>query len=390
MKRPLGEVMRVKHGYAFGGGDFSEDPGLPTVVTPGNFRIGGGFQDARAKTFSGEIPSGYVLKPDELIITMTDLSKAADTLGSPALVPGDRVYLHNQRIGLVQITRPDRVDTKYLHYRLRLQDYRHHVVATASGTSVRHTSPGRLESFKTELPPLPTQRAIAEVLGALDDKIAANERVTSSADALVRESFPSLTGDGEERVISDLGDNPRDAARPPFEDGHYVGLEHVPRRSMWLTQTGNVDGLASGKFEFQADDVLFGKLRPYFHKVAVADRRGICSTDILVIRPKRTELKGFVWAALASDGVVRRASAMSEGTRMPRTRWSDLASCSVPWPGGRAAEAFSARVVVLRDRVAAATTESRHLATLRDTLLPHLMSGRLTVRDAEARVEAAL
>ncbi|MGB4891191.1 MAG: restriction endonuclease subunit S [Propionicimonas sp.] len=293
----------------------------------------------------------------------------------------------NQQINSL-VARDGVANSGFLYYMVKLWSPELKLMASGSATPIVNKTV--LSGVQFRIPPLPTQHAIAEVLGALDDKIAANERVTSSADALVRESFPSLTGDGEERVISDLGDNPRDAARPPFEDGHYVGLEHVPRRSMWLTQTGNVDGLASGKFEFQADDVLFGKLRPYFHKVAVADRRGICSTDILVIRPKRTELKGFVWAALASDGVVRRASAMSEGTRMPRTRWSDLASCSVPWPGGRAAEAFSARVVVLRDRVAAATTESRHLATLRDTLLPHLMSGRLTVRDAEARVEAAL
>ncbi|MGB4890156.1 MAG: restriction endonuclease subunit S [Propionicimonas sp.] len=363
---------------------------MPTVVTPGNFRIGGGFQDARAKTFSGEIPSGYVLKPDELIITMTDLSKAADTLGSPALVPGDRVYLHNQRIGLVQITRPDRVDTKYLHYRLRLQDYRHHVVATASGTSVRHTSPGRLESFKTELPPLPTQRAIAEILGALDDKIAANARVGSAADGLVRDMFRQFLGLQEVRAIRDLATSVRTVARPPIEANSYVGLEHVPRRLMWLAEHGESVGLASGKFVFAPDDVLFGKLRPYFHKVVVADRAGVCSTDILVLRPKEMHVRGYIWAALSSDALVQRVSAMVEGTRMPRTNWGDLAASQVPWPGDRAAADFSGRVVALRDRVSAATVESRHLATLRDTLLPHLMSGRLTVRDAEARVEAAL
>ena len=75
---------------------------------------------------------------------------------------------------------------------------------------------------------------------------------------------------------------------------------------------------------------------------------------------------------------------------MPRTNWSALASSEVPWPGLETAEAFSDRVVAIRDRVAAAIAESVALTNLRDTLLPHLMSGRITVREAEKQVEEAL
>ena len=241
-----------------------------------------------------------------------------------------------------------------------------------------------------QLPPLHTQRAIAEVLGALDDKIAANTGIATNADALVRAMFLAFGASEESRPLGDLATNPRVAARPPFEAGHYVGLEHVPRRLMWLTQTGDPEGLASGKFEFARGDVLFGKLRPYFHKVVVADRAGVCSTDILVVRSKMASLRGYVWAAAASDEVVARVSAMSEGTRMPRTNWSALASSEVPWPGLETAEAFSDRVVAIRDRVAAAIAESVALTNLRDTLLPHLMSGRITVREAEKQVEEVL
>lgn len=247
-----------------------------------------------------------------------------------------------------------------------------------------------LAKVSVPLPPLATQRAVARVLGALDDKIAANATVSSTADALVRAMFDEFRASADSIRIDDLATNPRIGARPPFGAGHYVGLEHVPRRLMWLTDTGDTDGLASGKFEFARDDVLFGKLRPYFHKVVVADRAGVCSTDILVLRPRSQALRGFMWAAAASDGVVGRVSAMSEGTRMPRTDWSSLASSEVPWPGRESAEAFSERVVTLRDRVAAGIAESARLANLRDTLLPHLMSGRITVGRAEKAVEEVL
>src|SRR5664279_1327496 len=103
----LGDVIAIKHGFAFPGEHFGDNDSNPILVTPGNFAIGGGFQAAKTKSFDGVVPSDYILEPGSLIVTMTDLSKGGDTLGLPALVPADRVYLHNQRIGLVLVTEPD-------------------------------------------------------------------------------------------------------------------------------------------------------------------------------------------------------------------------------------------------------------------------------------------
>ncbi len=263
-------------------------------------------------------------------------------------------------------------------------------ISASLNTTVQATL--NLSDLKKVRIPMPTQgvrRAIAEVLGALDDKIAANDKLAGAADSLVR-VVHGRTGGADRVVLGDLFSNPRVAAKPPIKADSYVGLEHLPRRLMWLGQSGDADGLLSGKFWFSSDDVLFGKLRPYFHKVVVSDRQGVCSTDILVLRPLRPELRGYCWAAASSDAVVDRVSAMSAGTRMPRTNWSDLAGCEVEWPGETAALELSERVVAIRDRVAAAVAESRYLAELRDTLLPHLMSGRITVRDAEQQVEGVL
>lgn len=140
----MGELIRVKHGFAFKGEYFTDEPTPDIVVTPGNFAIGGGFQDGKLKYYRGPVPEDYVLSAGDLIVTMTDLSKAGDTLGYPALVPESesRRYLHNQRIGLITINKDRELDKSFLFYRLRAGDYRHHVLATASGSTVRHTSPG--------------------------------------------------------------------------------------------------------------------------------------------------------------------------------------------------------------------------------------------------------
>ena len=99
----LAAVMDVKHGFAFPGENIREELPGDILLTPGNFAIGGGFKGDRFKYFDGEAPTDYVLSEGDLIVTMTDLSKQADTLGYPALVPksGGTRFLHNQRLGKV-------------------------------------------------------------------------------------------------------------------------------------------------------------------------------------------------------------------------------------------------------------------------------------------------
>ncbi len=117
--RCLKELVSIKHGFAFKGEFFSDEPTTDILVTPGNFAVGGGFKSDKLKYYKGPIPEEYILKPNDLIVTMTDLSKQADTLGFSALVPvhlSER-YLHNQRIGLVEINEAD-LDKFFLYYLL--------------------------------------------------------------------------------------------------------------------------------------------------------------------------------------------------------------------------------------------------------------------------------
>jgi type I restriction enzyme S subunit len=102
----LEDLIEVKHGFAFQGQFFHDDPPGDVLLTPGNFAIGGGFKGDKLKYYRGPTPEEFVLGEGDLLITMTDLSKRADTLGFPALVPrstGTARYLHNQRLGKVLI-----------------------------------------------------------------------------------------------------------------------------------------------------------------------------------------------------------------------------------------------------------------------------------------------
>ena len=190
----LGDLIDIKHGYAFKGAFIDEEPMGDVLLTPGNFAIGGGFQLGRAKYYCGTVPSEFVLSEDDLLVTMTDLSKQADTLGYPAFVPSyrdGRRYLHNQRLGKISLRDPKRTDARFLYYVLCSKGYRDEVLASATGTTVKHTSPERIKRYRFPLPPLPEQRAIAHILGTLDDKIELNHRMNETLEEMARALFKS-------------------------------------------------------------------------------------------------------------------------------------------------------------------------------------------------------
>jgi type I restriction enzyme S subunit len=190
--------------------------------------------------------------------------------------------------------------------------------------------------------------------------------------------------------LAALASNWRSARAPNSvsSEAPYVGLEHMPRRCIALSGWGAAGEVTSGKFEFERGDVLFGKLRPYFHKVVVAPVSGVCSTDILVVRPKTPQWFSFVLGHLSSDEFVAHTDAGSTGTKMPRTDWREMSRYIVTTPPGAVATVYDGVCRPMVEQITANIHQSRTLAALRDTLLPKLMSGELRVRDAQKLVGA--
>ncbi len=151
----LNKFLKIKHGYAFDGEFFSDTFTSRVLVSPGNFKIGGGFQNNKPKYYSenADYNSDFVLTDGALVVTMTDLSKNGDTLGYPAIIPKDdtTIFLHNQRIGLVNFITTD-LPKAFIYFLMCSTDYRNYVLATASGTTVRHTSPDKISQYGFLMP----------------------------------------------------------------------------------------------------------------------------------------------------------------------------------------------------------------------------------------------
>jgi type I restriction enzyme S subunit len=169
---------------------------------------------------------------------------------------------------------------------------------------------------------------------------------------------------------------------------NYVGLEHIPRKSLSLVDWDDASGLESAKAAFRKGDVLFGKLRSYFHKVVIAPFDGVCSTDILVCQPTKPSYRGVATQHLFSDELISYADRLSNGAKMPRVNWGDLAAYQVVLPTEVVSEAFSKAIDPLIERITHNVQEAKTLESLRDTLLPRLISGQLRLPDSSAILES--
>jgi type I restriction enzyme S subunit len=164
------------------------------------------------------------------------------------------------------------------------------------------------------------------------------------------------------------------------EDEIHIGLEHIPRRSFTLSDWESAAELASGKTRFEEGDILFCKIRPYFHKVGFTVRGGLASSDALVWRVKERRDWPLVICATSSDHFVAVASkTVREGAKMPRADWNVLKKYSVPKPPDGLLDVFNDAIHPITAQCKSLALQNRALAKARDLLLPRLMSGEIAI-----------
>ena len=298
---------------------------------------------------------------------------------------------------------PKKCDTAFVKYALDQQRAR--FSAISKGTTQENLSVEKLLTQRFPVPPLPEQRRIASILSAYDDLIEVNRRRVAILEEMARrlfeEWFVHLRFPGHDTVpvhgtphgplpegwgfqpFGQLVSETRDGVVPAdiSADTVYVGLEHIPRRSTTLTEWGQAGDVTSAKLRFRRGDILFGKIRPYFHKVAVAPTAGVCSTDAIVLRSHHPRYAGLATMIASSDAFVAQAVQTSNGTKMPRANWTVLARYAVRLPPAPLLDQFNSIVVDSLDQAIALAAANARLAAARDLLLPRLVSGELSVAD---------
>jgi type I restriction enzyme, S subunit len=192
VEKKLEDVCSIKHGFAFKSEFFTFEKSDYVLLTPGSFYEGGGYREQCEKTkyYVGKIPDGFILNKGNFLFAMTE--QAVGLLGSPLIVPESDKFLHNQRLGLVQVS--DGVDwyNDFFFHQFNTQEFRSAVQSSASGVKVRHTSPNKLGAIVIRFPPsIAEQKAIADNLNeafeGIDRAIANTQKNLTNA----RELFES-------------------------------------------------------------------------------------------------------------------------------------------------------------------------------------------------------
>ncbi|NAS61289.1 restriction endonuclease subunit S, partial [Pseudomonas syringae pv. actinidiae] len=161
-------------------------------------------------------------------------------------------------------------------------------------------------------------------------------------------------------------------------------------KSLSLINWGCADGLASSKSVFSKTDILFGKLRPYFHKVVIAPIDGVCSTDVLVCQPKVNDYYGIVLMHLFSESLISYANRLSNGAKMPRVSWKDLAAYPMCIPPSDIAMSFNSVILPMVGEIISNIEQIQTVIQLRETLLPKLISGEVRLQGGETIVDGAV
>lgn len=305
------------------------------------------------------------------------------TVGELALIDYEPTFAI-KNIGLIKTG--NELLGKYLFYYLQGRNAKRYIEASLAGSTQKFISLGQLRKFPIELPDECAQKKIADILGTIDEKIELNRKMNETLEQMGQALFRHYFIDNPEAEkwasgnISMFADNVRDSINPPFPDNtHYVALEHFTPRTIALYESTDASNATSNKSKFKKNDTLFGKLRPYFHKVAIAPFDGICSTDVLVVRPKEAAYFSYVSFFMSQKLLIDYATQASEGTRMPRTSWANICNYQVTLPPDKLLEKFNGQAGVFIEQIMDNSKQIQTLTTLRDTLLPRLINGKVKI-----------
>ncbi|MBD1890479.1 restriction endonuclease subunit S [Coleofasciculus sp. FACHB-SPT9] len=415
----LGELIDIKHGYAFKGEFFTEVPNGNALLTPGNFHIGGGFKADKFKYYIGDIPEDYVLSPGDVIVTMTDLSKDGDTLGYSARIPeSTNRFLHNQRLGLVS-TISKRADINFIYWLLRTSPYQKTIVNSCSGSTVKHTSPSKIKDYKFLLPPITEQVAIDEVLSSFERKIenlrGQNETLEVIAQTLFKHWFVDFEFPNEDRkpykssggkmVRSVLGEIPvgwrvgklgdvvetLGGGTPSTTMSEYWENGNIPwysptdlTRSKTLFSLGSEKKITKLGLE-KSSAKLFPKYsllltsRATIGEITINTQDACTNQGFITIVPNQTFSVYFLYGWLLTQ--ISLIKQLASGSTFPELSKSTFRNFSFLIPDSARLAKYDKTIKPIFQKIENNINQIQTLTKTRDVLLPKLMSGKLRITE---------
>ena len=425
----IGDFFDLVGGYAFKSGEFIND-GTP-VIKIKNVKANRMLYDDLSYVAPEFLQSrsDKVVKKGDLLITMSGnrLDGSSDTwVGKVAQFKEDRPFLLNQRVGILRPKSGIELERRFFSYALSSDTYQNEFIAIATSSGGQaNLSPSQILSAPLEVPPLPEQQAIAHILGTLDDKIELNRRMNATLEAMARALFQSWFVDFDPVRAKLDGRKPAglDAATAALFPAQFqeTPLGHIPQG--WeVKAVGEIGNVVCGKTpsttvsDYYGNDIPFITI-PDMHGNVFAASTGrklshagadsqanktlppgsicvscIATPGLVVITSENSQTnqqinsvvprqrdESYFWYWVMTGLGAEIASSGSGGSVLANLSKGRFETLQVINPPHALIRAFHSSVSPLFENILANTRQSSTLATLRDALLPKLLSGELSV-----------
>ena len=283
---------------------------------------------------------------------------------------------------------------KFIYYQLRSPYIGRWLEKISIGATMPSLNTGLLSGIELVLPPIPTQKRITEILSAYDNLIENNQKqiklLEESAQRLYKEWFIDLRFPGHENtpvhdglpegwrigtldeIAVDSGKTEKKENRETYS--YYLPIDCLPKESLAYTVTNDISLAESSLISFVPGDILFGAMRPYFHKVVVARDCGLTRSTCFVINAKDDTLWSYLTMLLFSKETIDYATKISVGTTMPYVRWKDFQKMIILIPSNNISINFNEIIKSVIERINYITNSTIKANQLRDYLLPQLMN----------------
>jgi type I restriction enzyme S subunit len=357
-----------------------------------------------------------------------------DSCSSVLLEPGDLIISARGTVGVVGQCKM-RTSFNQSNYGLRAKnalsknDYLYYALNYAKRALLSDTHGGMFDTITRDtldrlLIPVPTlkvQEKIAEILGSLDMKIEINNAISKTLEDIAQTIFKSWFVDFDPVKAKMAGEKPagiddETAALFPdsMEDSElglmpqgwqarqlksalvlhkstikagtatesvpYVPIDQIGSRDIFLKNSMSGSEAKTSLVSFEKNEILFGAMRPYFHKVVLAPFDGTTRTTTFVLRAINPRYLAFSLLTVFQDSAVAYATNHSQGTTIPYAVWNNsFENYPLVFPSEKVATAFNDSVLPLIEYGYSLVTENQKLVQLRDGLLPRLISGELQI-----------
>ena len=291
------------------------------------------------------------------------------------------------------------IDAKFLYYVLSDNNFFNYATLTSKGTKMpRGTKHAILKYWVPNLP-LQDQKEISSILSAYDSLIENNQKriklLEQVAENLYKEWFVRFRFPGYESVEFEDGlpknwkhgklkEISLDSGKSEKKENRYnypayVPIDCISSHSMVLGSIDSIDNAESSLISFKKTDILFGAMRPYFHKVIMAPFHGLTRSTCFVVSPKNESYRYFLYLLLFQKSSIDYATTVCVGSTMPYTVWRDFSRMPVVIPSEDIVKEFGAIVKPIINSIERLYFSNDYLVKQRDLLLPRLMSGKLSI-----------